>query len=70
MNGVQSGQTKLMLRPSNLKQDRSHGLDALSSEVTFLLQLLHDALALLLAWNSSNDLCCLRYALGGVIHAQ
>ena len=47
-----------------------HGLDALGGEVTFLLQLLHDALALLLAWNPSNDVCGLRYALGGVIHAQ
>ena len=48
----------------------SDGLDALGGEVSFLLQLLHDALALLLAWNPSNDVCCLRYALGGVIHAQ
>ena len=42
----------------------------LGGEVAFLLQLLHDALALLLAWNLSNDVCCLRYALGGVIHPQ
>ena len=48
----------------------SHGLDALGGKVTVLLQLLQDALALLLAWNPSNDVCCLRYALGGVIHVQ
>lgn len=45
------------------------GLDAFSGKVTFLLQLLHDALAFLLAWYPSNDVCGLRYALGGVIHA-
>ena len=49
---------------------RPNGLDALGGEVTYLLQLLHDAFAILLAWNPSNDVCCLRYALGGVIHAQ
>ena len=46
------------------------GLDALGGKVSFLLQLLHDALALLVARNPSNDVCGLRYALGGVIHAQ
>ena len=51
---------------SSLKHRPSDGLDALGGEVTVLLQLLHDSLALLLAWNPSNDVCGLRYALGGV----
>ena len=50
--------------------ERPDGLDAFSGKVSILLQLLHDALALLLAWNPSNDMRGLRYALGGVIHAQ
>ena len=44
--------------------------DTHSVEVSALLQLLHNALALLLAWNPSNDKRGLRYAVGGVIHAQ
>ena len=55
--------TRVTHRPSD-------GLDALGGEITFLLQLLHDALALLVARNPSNEVCGLRYALGGVIHAQ
>ena len=47
-----------------------NGLDAFSVKVTILLQLLHDAFALLVAWNPSNDVCGLRYAVVGVIHAQ
>ena len=50
--------------------ERSNRLDTFSVKVPVLLQLLHDALALLLAWNPSNDVRGLRYALGGVIHAQ
>ena len=46
------------------------GLHAFSGKVPVILQLLHDALALLLAWNPSNDMRGLRYAVVGVIHAQ
>ena len=53
-----------------MPNERPDGLDALGGEVIFLLQVLHDALALLLAGNPSKDVCGLRYALGGVIHAQ
>ena len=53
-----------------IPSERPHGLDACSGKIRILLQLLHDALALLLAWNPSNDMCGLRYALGGVIRAQ
>ena len=50
--------------------ERPDCLDAFSGKVPILLQLLHDALALLPAWNPSNDVCGLRYAVVGVIHAQ
>ena len=50
--------------------ERPDCLDTFSGKIPVLLQLLHDALALLLAWNPSNDVCGLRYALGGLMHAQ
>jgi len=53
-----------------MPNERPDCLDAYSGEVSILLQLLHDALALLLAWNPSNDVCCLRYAVVGVVHDQ
>ena len=56
--------------PSELIHCAPNGLYAFGVKVSVLFQLLHDAFALLLAWNPSNDVCCLRYALVGVIHAQ
>ena len=53
-----------------MPSERSNRLDTFSGKISILLQLLHDVLALLLAWNPSNDVCGLRYAVVGVIHAQ
>ena len=57
-------------KPSELTHRPLHSLHALSGKVSILLQLLHDALALLVAWNPSNDVRGLRYEVVGVIHAQ
>jgi len=53
-----------------MPSERPHCHDTYSVEVSALLQLLHNALALPVAWNPSNNVRCLRYAVVGAIHAQ